>query len=67
MGAIPVVLGVCGVYLAVGGVASLWFLFAGVKRVDPNPMTWGARVVLFPGCCALWTVLVAKAARGRRP
>ena len=63
MGAIPIVLTVLGWYLALGVIASLWFLFVGVKRVDTNPMTWGARLLLFPGCCALWPVLIAKAVR----
>ncbi len=63
MEALPIVLLVMAGYLAIGALASLWFLLSGVKRVDANPLTWGARIVLFPGCCAVWPVLVAKAVR----
>ena len=63
--AIPIFLAALGVYAALGVPVAAWFLLAGVKRIDANPMTWGARVLLFPGCCALWPVLIAKSVGGK--
>lgn len=58
-----IVLIAMGVYLALGVPVALWFLLTGVKRIDDNTMSWAARIVLLPGCCALWPVLVAKVVR----
>lgn len=64
MDIIPIMLlGLAG-YMTLGLVFALWFLLAGVKRIDDNPMSWPAKIALLPGCCAVWPVLLVKAVRG---
>ena len=49
-------------YVAVGLVCGLAFVFVGVNRVDPiahdSPMVF--RVIILPGCVGLWPVVLWK-------
>lgn len=49
-----------GVYLALGVVFSVPFAFGLVGRVSPaaRGAGWGFRLMILPGCAAVWPVLV---------
>lgn len=55
-------LGVLGVYAAIGVVFAAVFLTVGIGRIDPvaRESPWRTRVLLAPGCAALWPVLASK-------
>lgn len=68
MSAADITLGVIGVYTAIGAVFSGVFLTFGAKRLDQAAaaMPLKVRIVISPGCIALWPLLAVKWARGRR-
>jgi hypothetical protein len=47
-------------YAAVGAVTALAFVTVGVTRVQDEPVSVGARVLLFPGAAALWPVVLVR-------
>ena len=47
-------------YAAVGSLVALAFVIVGVTRVQPMPVTVGARILLLPGAFVLWPVVVAR-------
>ena len=49
-------------YAAVGVLFALFFVVAGVNRVDPvaRESTWGFRVMIFSGSVALWPLLLKR-------
>lgn len=51
------------VYLAVGLVVGVWLVTLGASRLDPRLATAPrrVRVILLPGCAALWPVLLRNA------
>ncbi len=51
-----------GAYAAIGVVFALWFVIRGVSAVDHAAAgaPWGFRALIFPGCVALWPVLLSK-------
>ena len=53
-------------YAGLGLSFALVFVFLGVGRVDPaaSQSTWGFRLIIVPGCMALWPVLAWRWARG---
>jgi hypothetical protein len=55
-------------YCAAGIVAAVAFVLFGVTRVQPLPVSMGARIMLLPGAFALWPYVVARwlASRGGR-
>jgi hypothetical protein len=55
-------------YAAVGVVAAVAFVSFGVTRVQPLPVSVGARIMLLPGAFALWPYVMARwlASRDRR-
>lgn len=57
------------VYLALGVVFAVAFVFFGVKRIDPAAAsgTWGFRVMIFPGSVALWPLLLRRWWLGSSP
>lgn len=63
-----VVLGATGIYLATGLLFAVWFVGFGVGRVDPVARGAGIwfRVLIVPGCAALWPLLLVKWLRARR-
>jgi hypothetical protein len=48
------------VYVAVGLMIALAFVVVGVTRVQPAPVTLGARVLLLPGAAALWPIVLTR-------
>jgi len=55
------------VYAAAGLVAALAFVTLGVVRVQPMPVTLGARILLLPGAFVLWPLVVARWLHSRGP
>mgnify|MGYP000849758719 CR=1 FL=1 len=51
-----IVLGLIGVYLALGAAFAIVFVSAGVARIDPaaRGASWPFRLVILPGVAALW-------------
>jgi len=47
-------------YVAIGLLAGLAFVVVGVARVQPAPVTIGARILLLPGATALWPLVLAR-------
>jgi len=53
-------------YAACGIVLALAFVVAGISRVQPAPVSLGARILILPGAVALWPYVLMRwlAARG---
>ena len=47
-------------YAAVGVVTALAFVSFGVTRVQPAPVSLGARILILPGAAALWPYVLAR-------
>lgn len=56
-------------YAAAGVLCAALFVSRGIDRVDPGARGagWGFRLVVMPGCAALWPLVVAWWARAGRP
>ncbi len=56
-------------YAALGGIFTLALLARGLSRVDPSTVGAGLafRMLIAPGCVALWPVLAVKWARAGQP
>lgn len=56
------IVGLLGVYLAVGIVFAIAFLVKGVGKIDPVAAegTVGFRLIIFPGVMALWPLLARR-------
>lgn len=52
-------------YALLGAVFAGWFVTAGVGRLDESAKggPWSFRLLIFPGCAALWPVLLVKLVR----
>jgi hypothetical protein len=57
-----VLLGIAVTYMATGLIVGLLFVSFGVMRALPHPapVSFAARVLLFPGSVALWPVVLAR-------
>ncbi len=55
-----ILFGALAVYFAVGLPAALAFIALGVTRVQPAPVTIGARILLLPGAVALWPLVLSR-------
>ena len=57
-----------GLYLAAGLAVGIPFVARGVNRVDPAAAqsALGFRLLILPGCAALWPLLLAKWLRAAR-
>ncbi len=55
-------------YAALGVVTALAFVSFGIAQVlqPPVPVTLGARILLLPGCFALWPYILIRWHRARR-
>jgi len=63
-----ILVGVLVIYVAIGLLAGLAFVVVGVVRVQPAPVTIGARILLLPGAVALWPLVISRwLASGRSP
>ena len=47
-------------YVVLGVAVAAAFVIAGVTRVQPQPVTVGARVLLFPAAAALWPYILIR-------
>ena len=58
-----------GIYLLVGLVFAIPFVFLGAKRVDPaaQQATWGFRLIILPGAAILWPLMWTRWIQGRHP
>lgn len=56
------------IYLALGLAFGLVFAWKLVERIDPSAHggTFGFRILILPGCAALWPWLVVRLLRARR-
>jgi hypothetical protein len=61
-----VLVGALALYVAVGLATALAFVIFGVTRVQPAPVTVGARVLLLPGAAALWPLVLSRWLKSRR-
>ena len=59
---ITVFLTALAVYFVIGLIFGLVFLFGGATRIDALMMDskWIVRLLLFPGCIAVWPFLMGK-------
>jgi len=55
-----ILFGVVVLYLAVGLAIALAFVATGVTRVQPAPVSVGARILLVPGATALWPIVLTR-------
>ena len=55
-----ILFGVVVTYVAIGLLAGLASVVVGVARVEPAPVTIGARILLLPGATALWPLVLAR-------
>jgi hypothetical protein len=58
-----------GLYLAIGLVFALWFVWRGVDRLDASARegTWGFRLLILPGSVALWPAMLRRLRSGGPP
>jgi hypothetical protein len=61
-----ILVGVLVIYVAIGLLGGLAFVVVGVARVQPAPVTIGARILLLPGATALWPLVLARWFSARR-
>lgn len=52
-------------YLFIGLVFAIWFVFRGASKIDAGlrNANWKLRLLLLPGSMALWPVLIRKSLR----
>jgi len=55
-------------YALVGLVFAVFFVWSGVGRIDPSAGegSWGFRLLILPGCVALWPLMLRRL-RSHRP
>ena len=58
-------LDILALYAAIGAVTAVAFVAFGVTRVQPAPMSVGARILILPGAAALWPYVVARWLRAK--
>lgn len=58
--AVAFLLDVLALYAICGVIAAVAFAVFGVTRVQPAPMSLGARILILPGTIALWPYVVAR-------
>lgn len=58
----PIFVNVLYAYLLIGLLFGLWFVFAGVHRVDAGMVgaKWNLRLLLLPGAMVFWVFLLVK-------
>lgn len=65
---VAILLNLLALYAAIGLVTALAFVAFGVTRVQPAPVSLGARILILPGAAALWPYVLRRwiKARGNR-
>ena len=59
-------LNVLALYAALGIVTAALFVIFGVTRVQPAPVSLGARILILPGAAALWPYVLTRWLRSIR-
>jgi hypothetical protein len=54
-------------YAAVGAVTAVAFALFGVTRVQPAPVSPGARILILPGAMALWPYVLLRWLKAKAP
>jgi hypothetical protein len=54
-------------YAAIGAVTAVAFALFGVTRVQPAPVSPGARVLLLPGALAMWPYVLIRWLKAKAP
>ena len=57
---VALLLNALALYAAIGAVTAIAFALFGVTRVQPAPVSLGARVLILPGAVALWPYVLAR-------
>lgn len=47
-------------YVGIGVAVAVAFAIAGATRVQPQPLTFGARLLLVPGAAAMWPYVLLR-------
>ena len=47
-------------YAAIGAITAVAFVIFGVARVQPAPVSLGARILILPGAAALWPYVLLR-------
>ena len=47
-------------YAAIGAITAVAFVIFGVTRVQPAPVSLGARILILPGAAALWPYVLLR-------
>ena len=55
-----ILLGLLALYVVAGLVVGLAFVVCGVTRVQPAPVTIGARILLLPAAISLWPIVLSR-------
>ena len=60
---------ILGIYLGVGLVFAILFVWKGAGKIDPSAKegTIGFRLLILPGVAALWPILARRWLHGERP
>ena len=53
-------LGIVALYLAAGLLIGVAFVVFGVTRVQPAPVTIGARILFLPAAVSLWPIVLSR-------
>ena len=53
-------------YAALGAGVAIAFAMGGVTRVQPAPVSLGARILILPGAAVLWPYVLTRWLRARR-
>ena len=64
--AVAVLLDALALYAGIGAITALAFVAFGVTRVQPGPVTLGARILILPGAAALWPYVLARWLKAER-
>ena len=63
--AVAFLLNAFALYAIVGVLTALAFVSVGVTRVQPAPVSLGARILILPGATALWPYVLGRWLRAR--
>lgn len=62
---VAILLNALALYGAIGIVAALAFIVFGVTKVQPRPVSLGARILILPGAAALWPYVLRRWLKAR--
>ncbi|HMK79080.1 MAG TPA: hypothetical protein VK438_05490 [Xanthobacteraceae bacterium] len=62
---VALLLDLAALYAIIGAVSALGFVTFGVTRVQPAPLSVGARLLIWPGAAALWPYVLIRWLKAR--